>query len=191
MTTLAPTLYTRVYTRPTARFRDLSLILIGMLFTAIFAQLKAYLPFTPVPITGQTFAVLLVGATLGSKRGVASMLLYLSLGATGLPLFAGGASGLAYMSGSTLGYLIGFVIAAFIVGRLAEKGLERNWSTSLFPFLIGTLVIYACGAGWLSISLGWEKAFALGIFPFIIGDTIKVLLASFFLPLAWRRLKQA
>ena len=114
------------------------------------------------------------------------MLLYLGLGAAGLPLFAGGASGLAYISGSTLGYLVGFVIAALVIGHLAEKGLERKWSTSLLPFLIGTLIIYACGTGWLSISLGWEKAFVLGVFPFIIGDTLKLLLASFFLPLAWR-----
>jgi len=189
MTTLAPTFYTRVYPRVPARFRDLSLIFIGVLFTAVFAQLKVYLPFTPIPITGQTFAVLLVSATLGSKRGAASMLLYLALGVAGLPLFAGGASGLAYMSGATLGYLVGFVIAAFIVGRLAERGLERNWITSLIPFLIGSLIIYGCGAGWLSISLGWRRAFALGVFPFIIGDTLKLLLASFFLPLAWMRLK--
>lgn len=189
MTTLAPTFYTRVYPRIPARFRDLSLIFIGVFFTAVFAQLKVYLPFTPVPITGQTFAVLLVSATLGAKRGAASMLLYLALGAAGLPLFAGGASGLAYISGSTLGYLVGFVLAAFIVGRLAEKGLERNWTTSLIPFLIGSLIIYGCGAGWLSISLGWRKAFALGVFPFFVGDMIKIALASFSLPLAWKWLK--
>ncbi|MDQ2691974.1 MAG: biotin transporter BioY, partial [Chloroflexota bacterium] len=130
MTTLAPTIYTRTFPRTADWLRDLILISFGAIFMAVLAQLKIALPFTPVPLTGQTFAVLLVGATLGAKRGTASILLYIALGALGLPVFAGGASGLAYLSGATLGYLVGFVIAAYVIGRLAERGLDRDLRTS-------------------------------------------------------------
>ncbi len=108
MTTLAPTLYARTFPRVAGWLRDLVLIILGALFVAIFAQVKIPLPFTPVPLTGQTFAVLLVAASLGSKRGAASIALYIALGALGLPVFAGGASGMAYLSGATFGYLVGF-----------------------------------------------------------------------------------
>jgi biotin transport system substrate-specific component len=105
MTTLAPTLSTRYFSRIAAWLRDLLLITISALFVAALAQIRITLPFTPVPLTGQTFAVLLVGATLGSKRGAASLVLYIVMGALGLPFFTGGATGLAYMIGPTLGYL--------------------------------------------------------------------------------------
>jgi biotin transport system substrate-specific component len=131
--------------------------------------------------------VLLVGATLGSKRGAASMLLYVALGAFGLPVFAGGASGLAYLSGATLGYLIGFVMAAYAIGLLAERGLERSVRTSLIPFLIGTVIIYICGVTWLSTLLGsFSEAIAAGLLPFLIGDAIKLVAASIALPAAWK-----
>src|SRR5512145_737083 len=126
MTTLAPTLYTRSFPRAASWLRDLTLITLGALFVAVLAQVKIPLPFTPVPLTGQTFAVLLVAAALGSKRGAASMALYIALGAFGLPVFAGGAAGLAYLSGATLGYLIGFVMAAYVIGLMAERGWERS-----------------------------------------------------------------
>jgi biotin transport system substrate-specific component len=146
------------------------LIVLGALFVAIFAQVKIPLPFTPVPLTGQTFAVLLVAAALGSKRGAASMAFYIALGAFGLPFFAGGASGVTYLSGATLGYLIGFVITAYVVGLLAERGLERSVRTSVIPFLVGTIIIYACGVAWLTIVLGsFSKAIALGLTPFLFG----------------------
>ena len=183
MTTLAPTLSTRYFPRTAAWLRDLLLITTGALFVAALAQVKIPLPFTPVPLTGQTFAVLLVGATLGSKRGVASLALYTLMGAVGLPFFAGGASGLAYLSGPTLGYLIGFVVAAYAVGTVAERGLERSVRTSLVPFLIGTLVIYIFGAGWLAILFGIEKALTLGVLPFLVGD------ASSWCWLRWRYLR--
>ena len=185
MSTLAPTLSTRYFPRTAAWLRDFLLISISALFVAALAQVKIPLPFTPVPITGQTFAVLLVGATIGSKRGVASLALYTAMGAFGLPFFAGGASGLAYLSGPTLGYLVGFVAAAYVVGLLAERGLERSVHTSFFPFLVGTLVIYIFGAGWLSILFGIEKAFMLGVLPFLVGDAIKIGLAALVLPAAW------
>jgi biotin transport system substrate-specific component len=186
MTTLAPTLSTRYFPRTAAWLRDLLLITTGALFVAALAQVKIPLPFTPVPLTGQTFAVLLVGAMLGSKRGVASLALYTLMGAVGLPFFAGGASGLAYLSGPTLGYLIGFVVAAYAVGTVAEWGLERSVRTSPVPFLAGTLVIYIFGAGWLAILFGIEKALTLGVLPFIIGDAIKLVLAALALPAAWK-----
>lgn len=186
MTTLAPTLYTRTFPRTATWLRDLFLIITGVILVAALAQVKIPLPFTPVPLTGQTFAVLLVGATLGSKRGAASLILYTALGALGLPFFAGGASGMAYLSGPTLGYLVGFVIAVYLVGKLAERGLERNMRTSLIPFLVGTLTIYLFGAGWLAILFGIEKALALGVLPFLIGDLIKMILAALALPAAWK-----
>lgn len=186
MTSLVPTLSTRYFPRTAAWLRDLFLIILSALFVAAFAQIRFSLPFTPVPITGQTFAVLLVGAALGSKRGAASLILYILVGALGLPFFAGGASGLAYMSGPTLGYLVGFVVGAYVVGLLAERGLERSVRTSLIPFAIGTLVIYLFGAGWLSILFGLEQALALGVLPFLVSDVIKLILAALVLPGAWK-----
>lgn len=189
MTTLVPTLSTRYFPRMAAWLRDLFLITISALFVAAFAQIRIPLPFTPVPLTGQTFAVLLVGAALGAKRGAASLALYTVMGALGLPFFAGGASGLAYMSGPTLGYLVGFVAAAYVIGLLAEQGLERSVRTSLVPFLAGTLVIYLFGAGWLAVLLGIEQALTLGILPFLVGDAIKMVLAALALPAAWKLVK--
>ena len=186
MTTLAPTLSTRFFPRTTPWVRDLFLVTVSALFVAVFAQIRIPLPFTPVPLTGQTFAVLLAGAALGAKRGAASLALYTLLGALGLPFFAGGASGLAYMSGPTLGYLVGFVAAAFAMGLLAERGLERSVRTSLVPFLAGTLVIYLFGAGWLAVLFGVEQALALGVLPFLVGDAIKLLFAALALPVAWK-----
>ncbi len=189
MTTLAPALSTRYFPRIATWLQNLLLITISALFIAAFAQIRIPLPFTPVPLTGQTFAVLLVGATLGSKRGLVSLALYILLGALELPFFAGGASGLAYMSGPTLGYLVGFVAAAYLVGLLAERGLERSVRTSLVPFLAGTLVIYVFGAGWLAILFGFEQALALGVLPFLVGDAIKLVLAAIALPAAWKLFK--
>ena len=186
MTTFAPALYARTFPRSDARIRDLLLVFSGAILVALFAQIKILLPFTPVPITGQTFAVLFIGATLGSKRGTVSMLLYTALGTFGLPVFAGGASGVVYLTGATMGYLVGFIVATFLVGKMAERGLERSFRTSLLPFIAGTLVIYLFGTGWLAMLFGMERAFALGVLPFIIGDLIKLILAALALPLAWK-----
>lgn len=187
MTTLAPTIYTRTFPRAASWLRDVTLIVLGALFVAALAQVKIALPFTPVPLTGQTFAVLLVGATLGSKRGAASLALYIAIGALGLPVFAGGKAGLAYLSGATLGYLIGFVMAAYVIGLLAERGLERSVRTSIVPFLVGTILIYACGIAWLTIVLGsFGKAVAAGLLPFLVGDALKLIAATLALPTAWK-----
>ena len=190
MTALASTLSIRYFPRAASWLRDLFLILFGSLFVAALAQVKIPLPFTTVPITGQTFGVLLIGAALGSKRGAASLGLYLAEGITGLPFFAGGGHGLHVITGATGGYLIGFIAAAYVVGHLAERGLERNARTSFIPFLVGTTIIYACGVSWLAIVSGdFSKTFALGFFPFLIGDVIKLIAAALVLPAAWKLVK--
>lgn len=148
------------------------------------------MPFTPVPLTGQTFGVLLVAAALGSKRGTSSMILYILEGALGLPFFAGGASGWHVLVGATAGYLVGFVVAAYVIGLLAERGLERTIRTSFVPFVVGTLVIYFFGVAWLAIVLGSiSKAIGAGLLPFVIGDVIKLILAALALPAAWKMAK--
>lgn len=189
MTTLAPTLTTRLLPAIDQKIRDLLLITAGALLVAIFAQVRIALPFTPVPLTGQTFAVLLVGAALGSRRGLASLSLYSLIGTLGLPVFAGGAAGPAYAFGPTGGYLLGFIAAAWLTGLLAERGLERSLRTSIVPFLAGTVILYVLGAGWLALQVGLEKALLLGVLPFIAGDSLKIALAAIALPAAWKLVK--
>jgi len=187
-TTLGPTLTHRYWPRA-AMWTDIVLIVVGSIFVALFAQISIPLPFTPVPITGQTFAVLLVGAVLGSRRGAASLALYVAEGAVGLPVFAGGTFGLAKLLGPTGGYLVGFIVAAFVVGYLAERGLDRKWTTSLIPFVVGEIVIYAVGVPWLAVFVGVNKALVFGLWPFLIGDAIKLVLAAIAMPSAWALVK--
>jgi biotin transport system substrate-specific component len=188
MTALAPTLSTRYFPNTAAWLRDLFLVLAGSWLVALFARIE--IPLQPVPITGQTFAVLLVGALLGSKRGAAAMIAYLAQGGLGLPFFAGGASGAGVLTGATAGYLVGFVGAAYVVGWLAERGLERSVRTSILPFLVGTVVIYACGVAWLAVVLGsFSRAVQLGLLPFLIGDLLKLIAAAAVLPAAWKLVK--
>ena len=149
--------------------------------------------FTPVPITGQTFAVLLAGGALGANRGAISQFLYLFMGAVGLPFYADGASGWDVATGSTAGYLVGFVVAAYLVGRLAERGQDRRLGTSIPAILAGTVVIYVMGASWLAMELdipltagiGEPSAIAYGVAPFLVGDFIKAVLAGVLFPAAW------
>ena len=167
---------------------DLLLPAAGSIFIALFARVAIPLPFSPVPITGQTFAVLLVGALLGSRRGGLAVLLYLLEGAAGLPFFAGGAGGLARLAGPTGGYLIGFVAAAFAVGLLAERGWDRRvWSTAAAMF-VGNAIIYAFGLLWLGRFVGAGKVFSLGLTPFIPGDLLKLGMAAITLPAGWKLL---
>lgn len=189
MTTLAPTLTTRLLPSVDPKIRNLLLVAAGALLVALLAQMRIPLPFTPVPLTGQTFAVLLVGAALGSQRGFASLGLYTVLGLAGLPVFAGGASGLGYALGPTGGYLFGFILSAYTIGLLAERGLERNIRTSLLPFLTGTVIIYALGAAWLAFYVGPQAAVAKGVFPFLPGDVIKLIFSALALPTAWKLAK--
>lgn len=188
MTALAPTLSNRYFSNISSFLRDLFLVLVGSWLVALLAQVE--IPLQPVPITGQTFAVLLVGAALGSRRGAAAMIAYIAQGALGLPFFAGGTSGLSILTGATAGYLVGFIVAAYVVGWLAERGLERSVRTSLIPFLVGTVIIYVCGVAWLSVVVGsLGKAIQLGVLPFLVGDVIKLVAAALALPAAWKLLK--
>ena len=176
-----------------SRVRDVVAIVGFALFTALAAQISIPLGFTPVPITGQTFAVLLAGGVLGANRGALSMGLYVALGAIGLPFYANGDGGWTIATGATAGYLVGFIVAAFVVGKMAEHGQDRKLSTSLPAFLAGSLIIYAFGAAWLAYDLGIQltadagepSAIAFGVAPFLLGDIIKALLAGAVLPAAW------
>jgi biotin transport system substrate-specific component len=141
-----------------------------------------------VPISGQTFAVLLTGAALGMRAGAASQALYLLMGAVGLPVFTDGQSGLEVLFGSTSGYLFGFVVAAAVIGRMAESRQDRKVRTAIPAFAIGSLAIYACGVVGLMITLGWglQESLAKGVMPFVIGDALKAIAAGLLLPAAWR-----
>src|SRR5690606_32756472 len=165
--------------------RDVVLVLAGTALIVLAAPLTIPLPFTPVPIALSTFAVFVVGASLGPLRGVLSAGLYLALGAAGAPVFSGGQSGVAF---PTFGYVIGFVIAAALVGRLASHRADRHVPGALALGALGTLVMYACGVPWLAVSLGvgLREAIVLGVLPFLIGDAVKVLALAGLLPSLWR-----
>jgi len=166
---------------------EAALAVLFALFTALMAQLVIPLPFTPVPITGQTFAVLLTGALLGSRLGAASMILYVILGAVGLPFYAGGAHGMQVVFGATGGYLLGFIVADFVVGRLAELRWDRSLQRSLPAMAAGQAVIYVLGLIGLGLALHWPaNLLQLGLIPFLIGDAIKLVAAALLLPAAWR-----
>jgi biotin transport system substrate-specific component len=182
------TLAFRAGPRSVARPRAVVLTIGGALFTAALAQVTFVLPWTPVPVTGQTFAVLLVAATLGMRLGIASQALYVVLGAVGLPFYAGAEGGWQAATGSTAGYLVGFVAAAALVGALAERRQDRSPLTALPAALAGTAVIYLCGATWLahSLDVSADRAIELGVTPFLLGDAAKILVAGLALPAAWR-----
>ena len=162
--------------------------------TAAAAQISVPLPFTDVPFTFQPMIVLLGGLALGSRLGLGSQILYLALGIAGLPVFAASVTlppGLLRLLGPTGGYLMSYPFAAFIVGYLAERGLDRRYLTSFFAMLGGLIVIYACGALWLGLfagpaRVGVATALTLGVYPFIVADLMKLLVAASVLPGLWR-----
>ena len=179
--------------RISARARHIALMVAGALFIAVTAQVV--IPLSPVPITGQTLGVLLVGGALGSKRGGFSVLLYVLLGFF-LPVYAGHAQGISHIIGSTEGhlvlgatggYLVGFVVAGAIVGRLAELGWDRNFVGAVAAFVVGNLVIYAFGVPWLMLAAGLNinEAVAGGLTPFLLGDGLKIVAAAALFPAAW------
>lgn len=179
--------------RISARARHIALMVAGALFIAVTAQVV--IPLSPVPITGQTLGVLLVGGALGSKRGGFSVLLYVLLGFF-LPVYAGHAQGISHIIGSseghlvlgaTGGYLVGFVVAGAIVGRLAELGWDRNFVGAVAAFVVGNLVIYAFGVPWLMLAAGLNinEAVAGGLTPFLLGDGLKIVAAAALFPAAW------
>ena len=170
---------------PGGLIRDLALVAGAAAMTGLAAQVAIPLPFTPVPISLQTFTVLLAAAALGPARAGAAMALYLLAGMAGVPWFSEQGSGFGFPS---FGYIIGFVVAAILVGALARRGADRTVGRSAALMVVGNLVIYAIGVPYLAISIGvgLGEAVALGLLPFLVGDGLKILLAAGLLPAAWR-----
>lgn len=171
--------------------RGVVLALAGAALLTLSAKVKV--PFYPVPMTMQTFAVLVLGAAYGWRLGAATVLLYLAQGAIGLPVFADTPEkglGLAYMMGPTGGYLLGFVAAAAIVGWLAERGFDRAPARLFAVMALGHVVIFACGLAWLSALIGFDRAWALGVAPFYLATVLKTALGAAALPAAWAVLRR-
>ncbi len=170
---------------------DTLLVVLGSLFVALSAQISiSLLPFSPVPITGQTLGVLLVGSLLGPRLGLFSLLLYLVEGAIGLPFFAGGTAGFARLIGPTGGYLISFPLAAALTGWLATRGWDRNVFKTVVAMVLASLLIYLIGATWLAFYIGPENALVKGVLPFLPGDALKIALAAVALPGGWQIVKR-
>ena len=171
-----------------AALRTVLLVGAGVVFLALLAQLRVQIG--PVPLTGQTLGVLLLGAAYGGRLGALTTGAYALLGLAGLPLFAGGGSRLAYLLGPTGGYLVGFVIAAGLLGLLAQRGWDKTYVRAACAMLLATVVIYLFGVSWLTVALGGDlsAALAAGLAPFVIGDLIKLGVAVSLLPTAWRLL---
>ena len=170
---------------PGGVIRDVALVVAVAAFTGAAAQVAVPLPFTPVPLSLQTFTVLLSAAALGPWRAGAAMGLYLVAGVAGVPWFSEQRTGFAFPS---FGYIIGFVLAALIVGTLARRGADRRAGSAVVTMVIGNLAIYAVGVPYLALAIGVSlpEAIALGALPFVIGDGLKIVLAAGLLPAAWR-----
>ncbi|MFT2019387.1 biotin transporter BioY [Streptomyces sp. 796.1] len=170
-----------------ARVRDAALVVGGAALTGIAAQIAVPVPGSPVPVTGQTFAALLVGASLGAGRGLLSLLVYALVGMAGMPWFAEGASG---ATAPSFGYVIGMMLAATAVGALARRGGDRGMVRTVGTMAVGSAIIYAVGVPYLALSLdiSLSDAVAAGLTPFLLGDALKVALAMGLLPTAWRLL---
>jgi biotin transport system substrate-specific component len=170
--------------------RDVSLVAGGAATIGVAAQLAVPLPFTPVPLTLQTLAVLLIGAALGPVRGLATTLLYLLAGSAGVPWFSGASSG---WGGASFGYVVGFVLASAVLGWLARRRADRAVPSALGAMLLASLAIYAVGVPWLMAvaHVSLAQAIALGVAPFLVGDIVKVVVAAGLLPAAWRLLGPA
>jgi biotin transport system substrate-specific component len=179
-----PTLADRLFSRSLTT--DLVLIGAGAALTGVLAQVV--IPLQPVPITGQTLAVIVVGSSLGALRGALSMVLYLLLGVVGLPWFSDASSGWGVVAGPTGGYIVGFIAAAALTGWLAQRTWDRRVLGAFVSMSAGTLATFAIGLPWLAVSLGLtlEQTLAAGLYPFIIGGVIKALVAAGILPLAWK-----
>ena len=165
--------------------REAALALAGVALIALSARLIIPLPFTPVPVTGQTFAVLLLAAAYGARRGLATVALYILAGVAGLPVFA------AIPYTASYGYIAGFALAAVVVGWLAEHGWDRSFPRAIAAMLAGEAAIYLCGLVWLSHFTGWSNVIALGFTPFLAGDALKLLAAALLLPAAWHGVRAA
>ena len=186
----ANTLATAILPLDNALLRNLMLAFAGSLLLWVSAKIS--IPFWPGPLTLQTLVVLMIGMAFGARLGAATVALYLLEGAAGLPVFSGTPEkgiGLAYMMSTTGGYLFGFVVAAGAVGFLAERGWDRNLSTTALAMLIGTVLIYIPGVLWLGMVLGWDKPIlSWGLTPFLAGDALKLVIAAVLMPSLWRLL---
>jgi biotin transport system substrate-specific component len=174
--------------RRDALIRDGALVLAGSVVVALCAKIQ--FPSLPIPVTMQPFAVLLVGAVLGSRRGALALLAYLLEGAAGLPVFALPSAGLAYFAGPTAGYLFAFPVAAYVVGYLAERGWDRRVPSTVVAMAAGSLIILSGGFAWMAPVAGAKEALAVGVVPFLLGDVLKIALAALALPAGWRLLKR-
>jgi len=170
--------------------RSAGLVIVFSLFIAAAAQFAIHIG--PIPITGQTFAVLLTGALLGSRLGAAAVIAYLIEGAIGLPFFAGGASGLLRFFGPTGGYLVAFPAAAFVTGAFAEHGWDRRYISAFAAMGIGSVIIFLAGWAWFSVltSTPPVASFQIAVLPYLVGDVIKIALAAAVLPTGWALLKR-
>ncbi len=165
---------------------DLVLIFAGVVFIGLSAQLSIGFP---VPFTGQTFAVLMIGALYGSRLGSMCLASYVLAGAAGVPVFSNFGSGVLFLSGPTGGYLIGFIAAAYVVGLLAEQGWDRRVWTTVLAMIVGNIILYTFGLLWLFCLMGFSaKVLIVGLYPFIIGDLLKIALAAILLPSGWKLL---
>jgi biotin transport system substrate-specific component len=173
--------------RISVRARNIALVVIGALFIYLTARIAFPVPGSPVPVTGQTFGVLLVGGALGFRRGIAAVSLYVAIGLIGLPFFAEGKGGVQVILGATGGYIIGFILAGGVVGRLAELGWDRRLVGAVAAMAIGNVVIYLVGVPWLMAVTGFDLSTAIekGVLPFLLGDVVKLALAAAAFPLAW------
>jgi biotin transport system substrate-specific component len=169
--------------------RDLIYIVGASFLTALMAQIRITLPFTPIPLTGQTFAVLLSGVVLGSRRGFLSQALYLVEGAAGLPVFAGGTGSALHLLGPTGGYLWSFPVAAGLLGWLAERGASRSSSKLAGALIVSDLLILASGGAWLHVlfRVPYAQSWVLGCYPFLVADILKIVLVGLSLPRILRR----
>ena len=177
----------RLGERASPRIRDVALVIAGAILIFLTAKVSVPIPGNPVPFTLQNFGVLVVGGALGFRRGGSAAFLYVALGVVGLPFFAEGKGGVSVIFGTTGGYLVGFILAAALVGRLAELGWDRKIGGALGATTLGTAVIYAVGVPWLAVvaNIPLTKAIELGLMPFLVLDIIKLVAAAAVFPAAW------
>lgn len=157
---------------------NIVIALSGSILLALLARLSIPVPFSPIPITGQTIGILFLGALLGSRIGTLTVIMYIFEGLIGLPVFAGGTMGFLYLLGPTGGYLIGFIPAVYLVGYLSERNWTNNFTSAFLTMIIGTSVIFIFGISWLAVTAGFETALAIGLYPYLPGAAVKIILAT-------------
>ncbi|SFK99068.1 biotin transporter BioY [Geodermatophilus ruber] len=178
---------------PAVRARNVVLVALGVLFTALLAQVSVPVPGSPVPITGQTLAVVLTAASLGPMRGVAVQVFYILSALVGLPFYSEASGGVDVVFGATGGYVVGFIPAAYLIGLAARRGADRNPLKAAPLFVAGQAVIFAVGVPWLAVSTGMSASQALeaGFYPFIVGGIVKAAVAAAVLGTAWKLVRRS